>query len=215
MPIVLYHIPVSPPCRAVEMTAEHLGIELVKKHVDVFAGEQLKQEFLAINPQHCVPTIDDAGFILWESRAIQKYLVNQYAPKSPLYPSDPKARAVVDKILDFDLGNLHRAVGEFCRKLILEPESAEIIQKEENMKKSFAIFEKMLEKTPYAAGNHLTIADYSILSMLAIVELVEYNLDEFPKISAWFQRVKKETPKYREINEIPLKEFKEHQKTKK
>ncbi|GBP40297.1 Glutathione S-transferase 1, isoform C [Eumeta japonica] len=64
-----------------------------------------RQSFM--NPQHTVPTMVDGDFTLWESRAISRYLVNEYGKDSSLYPEDPKVRAMVDQRMDFDLGILY------------------------------------------------------------------------------------------------------------
>ena len=48
------------------MVAKALGIELNLKVVDLQKGEQLKPEFVALNPQHTVPTLVDGDFVLWE-----------------------------------------------------------------------------------------------------------------------------------------------------
>ena len=58
---------------------------------------------MKLNPAHCIPTLVEGDFSLWESRAILQYLVNKYAPNSPLYPNDPKKRAVIDRTLNFDV----------------------------------------------------------------------------------------------------------------
>lgn len=70
--------------------------------MDVHSGFLKTPEFLKLNPRHTIPTIVDHGFALFESRAILAYLVNKYAPGSSFYPSEPEARAKVDKVLFFD-----------------------------------------------------------------------------------------------------------------
>ena len=47
----------SAPCRIVNMTAECLGLEYEFKLVDLMAGDHMKPEFLAMNPQHNIPTM--------------------------------------------------------------------------------------------------------------------------------------------------------------
>lgn len=112
MPIDLYSMGLSAPCRAVSMTAKMIGVELNIKITNLMAGDHMKTEFLAMNPQHNIPTIDDNGFYLNESKAICAYLVNSYAKDDTLYPKDPKVRALVDQRLYFDMGVLYRRFGE-------------------------------------------------------------------------------------------------------
>ena len=64
--LTLYGYGRSPPCRAVMLTAEQIGITLKLVPINLQAGEQNKPEFLAINFQHTIPTLVDGGFKLWE-----------------------------------------------------------------------------------------------------------------------------------------------------
>ncbi|XP_071035056.1 glutathione S-transferase 2 isoform X2 [Parasteatoda tepidariorum] len=169
MPIDLYMHPMSSPCRAVLITAEQLGIKFNKKIVDVLTGEQFTPEYMKINPQHCVPTINDDGFFLWE-RAILKYLVNQYAPNSLLYPKNPKIRATVDRLLYFDIDVLYKAQQEVLYPTISKGETADS-EKQEAYKKALEYLEMFLSKTAYVAGNSVTIADYSILASITSTEV--------------------------------------------
>jgi len=65
-PPVLYYLPPSPPCRSILLLAKMLDIDFELKIVNILEGEQLKPDFVAMNPQHCVPTMNDEGLVLWE-----------------------------------------------------------------------------------------------------------------------------------------------------
>ena len=98
----------SAPCRIVNMTAECLGLEYEFKVVDLMAGEHMKPEFLAMNPQHNIPTMKDGDFVMNESRAIAAYLVNKHGADDKLYPKDAETRARVDQKLYFDMGVFYK-----------------------------------------------------------------------------------------------------------
>lgn len=104
-PIILYYSPASSYCRSVLLLARYLKLSVEVKYMDTREKkEQFSPEFLAINPQHCIPTIDDNGFILWESRAILAYLIESKAPE--LVPTSPKEKAIVNQRLHYELGGL-------------------------------------------------------------------------------------------------------------
>lgn len=106
--VKVYGMSLSAPCRIVNMTAECLGLEYELKIVDLMAGEQMKPEFLAINPQHNVPTMKDGDFVMNESRAIAGYLANKYGDDDKLYPKEAATRARVDQRLYFDMGVFYK-----------------------------------------------------------------------------------------------------------
>ena len=52
-----------------------------------------------MNPNSRVPTIDDDGFVLWESNAIVRYLAAKHGAGT-LSPSDPRQRADADRWME-------------------------------------------------------------------------------------------------------------------
>jgi glutathione S-transferase len=103
---ILYMTLLSPPSRAVLITAQALGIELELKNVDLAKGEHRRPEYLQLNPLHTVPTLIDGETIITDSHAINAYLVRKYSSDDKLYPRDHSKRALVDQRLHFDTGIL-------------------------------------------------------------------------------------------------------------
>lgn len=48
MTIDFYYVPGSAPCRAVQLAAAQIGVELNLKHTDLMKGEHLTPEFLKV-----------------------------------------------------------------------------------------------------------------------------------------------------------------------
>ncbi|KAG5333822.1 GST1C transferase, partial [Acromyrmex heyeri] len=206
MPIDLYLVVGSAPCRAVRLAAAAIGVDLNLKNMDLKAGEHLKPEFIKMNPQHTVPTLDDNGLHLWESRAIMTYLANQYDKNGSLYPKDPKKRALVDQRLYFDLGTLYQSFINYYYQLIITgvtPEQA----KYDKMNDALSFLDKFLEGENYVAGKTLTLADLALAVTISNYQIVDHDLSKYSNILRWFAKIQAEAPKYNEVEGVGIKAF--------
>ncbi|XP_052865862.1 glutathione S-transferase 1 isoform X3 [Anopheles cruzii] len=204
-----YYLPGSAPCRAVQMTAAAVGVELNLKLTNLMAGEHLKPEFLKINPQHCIPTLVDNGFALWESRAISTYLAEKYAKNDSLYPKDPKKRAVVNQRLFFDMGTLYQRFADYYYPQVFAKQPANP-ENEKKMQDAVDFLNIFLEGHKYVAGgDHLTIADLSILATISTYDVAGFDLAKYPHVKSWYDNIRKEAPGAA-INEAGLAEFKKY-----
>jgi len=197
MTVDLYVMPLSGPCRSVLMLVKQLGITVNVKQVDLMAGEQMKPEYLKINPTHTVPSLVDNGFNLWESRAILQYLAAK--ANSTLYPADLKKRAVVDRTLNFDMSLSTSVGGAITMKVFrgVEPTEAQITSFKNNLK----TLDSLIGTNKYAAGADLTIADLSLLATLSYLVVNDFkDLNDVPNVKKYYERLSKELPYYNEIN---------------
>lgn len=77
------------------------------KNIDFDKNEHLSPEYMAMNPLHQVPTLDDNGFYITDSHAIIAYL----ATNSNLTSTDPRVLARINQLMCFDF-ELFRVMGE-------------------------------------------------------------------------------------------------------
>lgn len=216
MPLDFYYFPISPYCRSVLLTARALGVDLNLKQVDLMNGEQLKPEYIAMNPQHTVPTLVDGDLTLWESRVICTYLVSQYGKDDTLYPKDPKARARVDAILHYDIGTL---ANRWCQLFYpvkvgeLDKPTQKCVDKFHEALGFLEVFLKGDSK--FAAGtNHVTVADHVLISNVSSYYAVGFVTEDYPNILAYIKRCAEAMDGYEELNGEAAKKFGEFVKSK-
>jgi len=207
MTIDFYYTPGSSPCRSVLLTAKALGLELNLKPMDLHHNDHMKPEFLKINPQHCIPTLVDGDFALWESRAIIVYLVQAYGKDDSLFPKDPKKQAVVNQRLQFDLGTLYPAFADQYYPWIF----AGVPKSDEKDKKIYEVLEFLeifLGSSAWAAGDSVTVADFALVASISTFEAVDVDLKKFANISKWLAKAKSTLVGYQEINQSGIDAFK-------
>lgn len=82
------------------------GVDYETVSVDLTTGKHREAEFLAVNPQATIPTLDDDGTILWQSLAIIEYLDARY-PTPRLIPQEPVTRARVQALAQLIACEIH------------------------------------------------------------------------------------------------------------
>lgn len=176
MPVILYHTKTSPFSRAVLLLMRYLNIDVEVKILDMMGKrEHMTEEFLKINPQHCVPTLDDNGFILWESRAILSYLMETRAPH--LLPSSPKEKAIINQRLYHEMGTLMKKIGE----ILVSTNS--IIDGKFNTHIFFTFSTYIFFKVPIFDGTSSEIPETKTTELYEILSMVDEFF--FPNGNEW------------------------------
>lgn len=150
----------------------------------------MAEEFIKINPEHVVPTIDDNGFVLWESNAIAQYLVETYAQENSLYPIENKAKALVNQRLHFYNGTLLQIIKSIVVP-IFKDECKDITDmKRIKLYDSFRYINGFLSKSDWVDGNHLTLADLAIYASVSTIVSFGADISGFECLSAWMEKCK-------------------------
>jgi len=200
MSVDIYYLPGSSPCRSVLLASKHFGLKTELKLVDLMGGETRTPEFLKMNPQHTVPTVNDEGFYLNESRAILRYFANKYGKEESIYPKDVKDRFKVEHRLDFDMGTLYQRFGDLYYPMMFAGASFDA-EKGKKLDEALEFVEGFLKDNSYVAGNNLTIADFAVIASLSTIDSVGHDLSAFPKVKAYMEKLKGELDGYVELNQ--------------
>jgi glutathione S-transferase len=160
--------------------AAELGLDF--EHIPLaWSDPALKSpEFLAINPIGRVPAIDDGGFHLSESLAINLYLAKKAG--SPLYPRtlEDEARTWSWTLwATFDLESLlHR---DARRPPVTGAADGAIAE-------ALGILDRALAASDYLLGADFSIADLNVAGVVSPTRAARLDLEPFPAVRAWLAR---------------------------
>jgi glutathione S-transferase len=180
--------------RKVLWTADELGVpyELEiwgKPHRDPNAPE-----FRALNPNAQVPVLRDGDFVLWESSAIVRYLIDKYGP-ADLVPRDLHTRARAEQWFAWQATDLngawHPAVGALVRKVPGDYDPEDVANSVKRWTAKIRIFEGRLAETKaYAAGDAFSFADISLGLSTHRWFGGDFDKPDLPNVAAYYERVK-------------------------
>ena len=184
--------------------------ELKIKYERIDAGLQFgvnnTPEYKAMNPNGLVPTINDDGFILWESHAIVRYLARKHGLGS-LCPSEPKACADADRWMDWFattvLPNLRPVFAELIR---VAPDKRNMNLVNESRKKlaaNMALLDAHLANRKYVIGEAFTMGDIPLGTAVQRWFNLPIEREPYRNLEGYYQRLQAR-PAFKQHVDLPL-----------
>jgi glutathione S-transferase len=190
--IELYVFPPSPRAFKVMAIANHLGLEVTLRQVDLLKGEQRAPEYVALNPNMRMPTLKDGDTVLWEANAIAQYLASK-KPQSGLLPTAEVDRLDVTRWQFWDLAHWDAACSVFIFEHLVKPalqmgtpDAAALAKGAESFHRVAKVLDGHLKGKKYVMGDALTIADFCLGAPLNLAEVASFPLEPYNEIKRWY-----------------------------
>jgi glutathione S-transferase len=191
----LYQHPMSANARAVIMTVYQLDAPVEFVFVDLQKQEQTQPAFLKKNPNHRVPVLEVGDFYLWESRAIMQFLADM-TPGQTIYPTEPRARADVNRWLFWSGQHFAPAIGIFFWENLIKgmigrgaPDPIELKRGEALFNEFAAVLDAHLGDREWISGACLTLADLSIAAAYGCAAPGKAPTARYANLQNWFTRM--------------------------
>lgn len=196
-PIELHYWP-TPNGWKISIALEEFGLPYNLHLVNIGTGDQFDPEFLKIAPNNRMPAIvdhdgpDGEPVSIFESGAILQYLGRKHGR---FYGSSERERVEVDMWLMWQMGGVGPMAGQahhFIRYApSLEPPQDLPYAKDRyrnEVSRLYRVLDRRLADRPYVAGDY-SIADMAIWPWASLWEGQEQDIDKFPKLAEWLERV--------------------------
>jgi glutathione S-transferase len=171
---------------------EEIGIPYERVPVRPYTDSR-SPDYLRINPNGHIPSLDDGGFVLWESLAINLYLAETYA-SAPLWPVGAKDHGRIYQWSLWAANEIEPRIVSIAKGLAPNaPDAQAYAAGLDQLSAALCILEDKLT-APYLLGANFTVGDLNLASTLrepgeeGISGLAAIDLAPFPNVAGWLDR---------------------------
>jgi glutathione S-transferase len=184
-----------------------LGLAYERLDVGGAFGKNKEPEYLAMNPNGLVPTLQDGDFILWESNSIVRYLARIHG-KGSLEPADLKAYGRANQWMDWQLSVVAPAIFACFWGLIRTPaekrDMAAITESQKKTTDAMKMLDAHLSRSAYAAGDAFSMGDIPVGVMAYRFRQLCPDRPSLPHLERWYAQIEKRKAFQEHVGSIPL-----------
>ena len=186
---------------------DELGVPHERVDIGGPFGQNREPAYLAMNPNGLVPTLEEDGFLLWESNSVVRYLAAKFGAGT-LEPADLRARAVASQWMDWQLTVAGPAIFGLFWGLIRTPpekrDQAAIAASREKTADAMKILDERLATSAYLAGDAFSMGDIPPgLTAYRYRRLVPER-PAMPHFERWFKAISSRPVFQQQIVPIPF-----------
>lgn len=178
-------------------TLAELDIPFERQNVGGSFGGNREPDYLRMNPNGLVPTIQDGDVTMFESNAIVRYLCARYRA-GLLRPEDHRALAWAEQWMEWQQGVFGPPVSTiFFNKVrlpVAQRNPAAVAEAEKKAIEALHIADRHLALNPWFAGDNFSFGDIVMGTLYWRYCGLDCKKPEVPHVAAWCEALKKRGP---------------------
>lgn len=152
-------------------------------------GETRTPQMLKLNPNGHVPVLDDNGYVIWESLAINQYLAEK---TGALWPAGVQAHGQIAQWSLWAMTEVEPHLVTMLMHMMFLPEDqrspAAIEQAKAALAKPMQVLDQHLAGRAYLLGTDFNVGDLNVCSVLGLAAMLHYDFSPFANVGAWLGR---------------------------
>jgi glutathione S-transferase len=152
-------------------------------------GETRTPEMLKLNPNGHVPVLDDNGYVIRESLAINQYLAEK---TGTLWPAGAQAHGQIAQWSLWAMTEVEPHLVTMLMHMMFLPEAQRSLEAIEQAKAALAkpmqVLDDHLAGRAYLLGADFNVGDLNVCSVLGLAAMLHYDFSPFANVGAWLGR---------------------------